>query len=62
MSYNVSSQLGELMSRTRWIVYARNSVLTRSDISVLSLPLPIKKARELLYTITTQKQLYIKPA
>jgi hypothetical protein len=50
------------MSKTRWIVYHRNSVVFRSDISVLSLPLTIKKARELLSTITTEKLLYIKPA
>jgi len=31
------------MSKTRWIVYHRNSVVFRSDISVLSLPLTIKK-------------------
>ena len=43
------------MSKTRWIVYHRNSVVSRSDISILSLPLTIKKARELLYTITTEK-------
>jgi hypothetical protein len=50
------------MSKVNWIVYRRNSKVFRSDISVLSLPLTIKKARKLLYTITTEKSLYIKPA
>jgi hypothetical protein len=62
MSYNICTQLGEPMPKSKWIVYHRNSVVSRLDISVLSLPLTIKKARELLYTITTQKELYIKPA
>ena len=50
------------MSKVNWIVYRRNSKVFRSDISVLSVPLTIKKARELLSTIPTEKPLYIKPA
>ena len=62
MSYNVYTQLGESMPKVRWIVYRRNCLTFRKDILVLSLPLTIKKARELLSTITTQKEVYIKPA
>ena len=51
------------MSKVNWIVYRRNSkVFPRSDISVLSQPMSLKKARELLPTIPTEKPLYIKPA